>query len=541
MTSSLLKEGTKYLQGITGAVIQNLEAVQELSKVTRTSLGPNGMNKMVINRHGKLFVTNDAATIIREIDVVHPAARMCVMASDQQQSEIGDATNLVVVLTGELLAQAQSLLQMGLHPSDVIRGFEKSGEEAAKILDASVIETVTEYNTETVARCIKSAISSKVNAYDNLFSNLVAQACIGILPDDPKRFNVDNVRVVKVTGGSVSDSFLVRGAVIMRDSEGTIKQANNARVAVFTHGFEISKTDAKGTILVEDAAELETYNNTEENKMEEKIKAIADAGVSVVVCGGTISEMAMHFFERYNIMVVKTASKFELRRICLATKSRGSMTLACPTAEELGYVDSCKVQEWGSTKVIVFEQKPETQCTISTIVLRAATNNVMDDIEKAIEDGVNTFKGLVRDGRFLAGAGAAEIGVASKIKSIGESTPGQDQYAIKKYAEAFEVVARILSTNAGLDSTEVVSKLYSKHAEGNATWGVDIEGDVFDAQAAGILDHLATKQTAIRLATNAAVTILRISQIIMSKPCDVPVPGGSPGGTMGSMDQDAAM
>eukprot|EP01126_Amoeba_proteus_P029308 TRINITY_DN288_c0_g1_i2.p1 TRINITY_DN288_c0_g1~~TRINITY_DN288_c0_g1_i2.p1 ORF type:complete len:441 (-),score=91.75 TRINITY_DN288_c0_g1_i2:667-1989(-) len=416
MTTSLLKEGTKHLQGVEGAIIQNLGAVQELSKVTRTSLGPNGMNKMVINRHGKLFVTNDSSTIIRELEIVHPAAKMCVMASEQQLSEVGDATNLVVVLCGELLAQAESLLKMGLHPSDVIRGFERAGEEAVKILEDSVVEQLEDVrDVVAVARCIQSSIASKQFGYGDLFSSLVAQACIHVHHKNAKSFNVDNVRVAKVIGAGISDASVIRGAVVNRDSEGTIKEVSQAKVAVFTHGFEVKKTDSKGTVLIESASELENYSFTEEDQMEEKVKAIANAGVKLVVCGGTISEMAMHFFERYKLMVVKTASKFELRRICFTTTAHGSMSLATPTEEELGYVDSCKVEEIGSTKVIIFKQNPQTKCGIATVLVRGATENILDDLERAIEDGVNIYKALTKDPRFVAGAGGSEIQIASRV------------------------------------------------------------------------------------------------------------------------------
>jgi len=541
MSSSLLKEGTKHLSGVEGAVIQNLEAVQELSKITRTSLGPNGMNKMVINRHGKLFVTNDAATILKELEILHPAAKMCVLASDQQEAEFGDATNLVLVLCGELLAQAQSLLQMGLHPADVIRGFEKSGDEAQAVLKDIGTETLTDLtDVAQVTRCIKSAIDAKQHGYEDLFSSLVAEACVSVLPEETIKFNVDNVRVTKILGGAVSDAFLLYGAAISRDAEGTIKSIENTKVAVYNHGFDVQKAETKQTVFIDEADDLEKYSQTEEDQMESKIKAIHDAGVGLVVCGGTISEMAMHFFERFKIMVIKSPSKFELRRICQACRATGILSLAPPTAEEMGWIDECKVQELGSTKITVFRSKKTRRVGLATIVLRAATQNVLDDIERAIDDGIHVFKACTKDNRFVPGAGASEIEIARRIKLVGESTAGQDQYSIKKYAEAFEVIPRTLAENAGLNSTLTISSLYAKHEEsGGVNFGVNIEGGLFDATAADILDHLVGKGTAIRLATNAAVTILRIGQIIMSKPAGMPMPGGGGGsGTMGSMDQD---
>lgn len=543
MTSSLLKEGTKYLQGVNDAIIKNLEAVQELSVVTKTSLGPNGMSKMVINRHGKLFVTNDAATILNELEIVHPAARICVLASTQQETEFGDATNLVIILCGELLAQAESLLKMGLHPSDIIRGFEKGGDECERLLEELATATVADVkDTASIVRCLKSSISSKQHGFENIFAPLVAQACLYSLPKEARNFNVDDVRIAKIVGGGISDAFVINGAVAIRDVEGTIKSVKNAHVAVYQHGFDISKTDMKGTVFIEKASDLEEYSRTEEDNMEAKIKAIADSGVKLVITGGTINEMAMHFFERYQIMVFKTASKFELRRLCVATGAHGLLSLAPPNAEEKGFIGSCEVREIGGTKVTVFSSEKDSG--ISTIVLRGATMSVLDDIERAIIDSVNVFKAAVRDGRFVAGAGSTEIEIARRIRKIGETTVGQDQYALKKYAEAFESVPRILAENSGMDPTEAITKLYAKHEEANGqNFGVNVDGgDFINAVDEGILDHLIGKQTAIRLATNAAVGILRIDQIIMSKPAGMPLPGGAGGsGTMGSMDQDEAL
>jgi len=259
------------------------------------------MNKMVINRMGRLFVTNDAATILKELDVVHPAAKMVVMASEQQQQECGDGTNLVVVLAGELLAQAEVLLKMGLHTSDVIRGYEKALEEVPNILKRCVVKVIENLKDEhEVEPCLRASISAKQNGYEDTFAPLVARACIDVLPPtDFQRFTVDNIRVAKVLGGGITDAQVVRGVVLTKDAEGTIKQLNNAKVAVYVAGLEIEKTDTKGKVWIEKASELENYAKTEENALEAKIKAIKQAGIDLVISGGNIGEMAMHFLEKY--------------------------------------------------------------------------------------------------------------------------------------------------------------------------------------------------------------------------------------------------
>jgi T-complex protein 1 subunit theta len=500
------------------------------------------MNKMVINKLGKLFVTNDAATILKELEVIHPAAKMIVMASNQQQSEQGDGTNLVVVLAGELLAQAEVLLKMGLHPSDVIRGYEKALEEVQAILKRCVVKTVENLKDESeVEQCLRSAISAKQNGYEDTFAPLVARACIDVLPADASRFNVDNVRVAKVLGGGITDAQVVRGLVLTKDTEGTIKQLQNAKVAVYSQGLEIEKTDTKGKVFIEKATELENYAKTEEDALEAKIKAIKQAGINLVISGGNTGEMPMHYLEKYQIMVIRSSSKFELRRICQTLNAQPLMAMNPPTPEETGHLDSVSVEEIGGTRVTVLRQD-KSKSGISTILVRAATNNILDDIERAIEDATNIFKSMTKNASFVAGAGAAEIELSRHIKSFGDRTAGQDQYAIKKFAEAFEVVPRILADNAGLDATSVISNLYAQHEQGNTHVGVDIEGStpagVKDATQKKIYDSLSVKQRAIELATTSVVTILRISQIIMSKPSGVPVPGAKGSGTMGAMDND---
>jgi len=361
-----------------------------------------------------------------------------------------------------------------------------------------------------------------------------------VLPKDHKHFNVDNVRVAKILGGGITDACVVKGVVITRDAEGTIKQVSKGKVAVYSQGFDTEKTDTKGKVYIEKASELEEYAKTEEMAMEQKIKSIRDSGVDLIVSGGNISELAMHYLEKYKIMVLKSQSKFELRRICQTTNAQPIMRMGAPTPEEMGHVFSCVVEEIGGTRVTVLRQE-DGKSGVSTIIARAATNNILDDIERSVEDATNVFKAMTKDSAFVPGAGAAEIELARQIKAFGDRTPGQDQYAIKKYAEAFEVVPRILADNAGLDGTNVISNLYAIHERGQISVGVDIlsASGVTDAVTIGVLDHLHIKQRAIELATNAVITVLSISQIIMAKPSGVPVPGPRSGtGTMGSMDQD---
>jgi len=326
----------------------------------------------------------------------------------------------------------------------------------------------------------------------------------------------------------VFDTELVKGFVIPRGVAGTIKRLEKAKVAVFVMGLDTPKPETKGTVLLNTANELENYSKSEEEYLEKAIKEIADSGANVVVSGGNIDDMALHFLEKYKMMVIKVQSKFQLRRLCKATNATPLVRLGKPTPEELGLCDTISQEEIGSTIVTVFKQLTEDS-QVSTLIVRGSTKNLLDDIERTIDDGINNFKQMTKDDRLVPGAGASEIELAKAIHSFAESCPGLDQYAIRKYAEALEVIPRTLADNSGTSSSlELISNIYAQHQNGLVTVGVDIEtGDVIDTLKAGIFDSLRNKHWALRLSTDAVITILSIDQLIMSKTSGGPNPQGS--------------
>ncbi|CAO3699774.1 unnamed protein product [Rhizopus microsporus] len=486
---------------------------------------------MIINHLEKLFVTNDAATIIRELDVVHPAAKLLVMASQQQESEVGDNTNLVIVFAGELLQKAADLLRLGLHPSEVIQGYELARDRALSILEELTVGKVESLTSrDELYKIVKATISSKQYGYEDFLGGLVVEAALNIMPKNPKDFNVDNVRVVKVMGSSIHESRVVRGMVFGREPEGIVQNAKNAKVAVFTCPLDISQTETKGTVLIHNAQEMLNFSKDEEKQVEGIFKELAEAGVKVVVTGAGIGELALHYLNRYNIMAVKVLSKFDLRRLCRVIGATALARLGTPTAEEMGECDIVETVEIGSDRVTVFRQEESDKSRTATIVIRGATQNHMDDIERAIDDGVNVIKAATKNPLLLAGAGAVEMELNKRLQQVAAKTPGLNQHAIKKFAEALEVIPRTLCDNSGMDATAVLSRLYAAHyQEGDAglCTGVDVENDndgTVDASKAGIFDCFASKHNAIKLAADTAITILRVDQIIMSKPAGGPKP-----------------
>eukprot|EP00898_Chlorokybus_atmophyticus_P006650 jgi/Chlat1/6987/Chrsp56S06683 len=535
---SLLKEGHRHLSGLEEAVIKNLEACRQLAAMTRTSLGPHGLQKMVINHLDKLIVTAHAATILRELEVAHPAAKLVAMAAQAQQAEAGDGTNLVLSLAGDLLSLAADLLRDGLHPSEIIQGYVTAAQHTLDLLDKQVIpgsDKIDVRDKTAVEQRIRSAIASKQYGREQILAPLITDACIAVTPKkDGAAFNVDNVRVCKLPGGGLRDSRVVSGVVVRRSPEGTKTHAKQARIAVFASGVDTSDTETKGTVLIESAEQLENYAKSEEAKLEAIVKSIADAGATVVVSGAGIGEMALHFLERYNMLALKITSKFELRRFCKAVNATALVKFAAPSPDELGWADTIDVQEIGGQQVTVVRQDSSSASSIATVVVRGATDNILDDIERAVDDGVNTYKAICKDPKIVPGAGATELEVARQLAEIGRKETGLSQYAIAKFAQALEVVPRTLAENAGLNATEVVSSLYAAHAAGKSGAGVDVEGDnggvLDDAAAAGIYDLHLVKWWAIKLAADAAVTVLRVDQIIMAKQAGGPKKPSGPGG-----------
>jgi T-complex protein 1 subunit theta len=327
-------------------------------------------------------------------------------------------------------------------------------------------------------------------------------------------------------------SEVVRGVVVERPPSGNVHKVEDAKIALFIESIDSSSTETKGTVLLKSAEELLNYNEGEEKLMERMIETIAKAGARVVVSGGKISEVAMHFIEKFGLMAVRITSKFELRRLAKSVGARLNLSLLNVGPDDLGYCKRVYSREVGGSKVIVFEQhdldtqKSGSASSLATIVLRGSTQNAISDSERAINDGVNVVRAVCKDPRFVPGAGASEIELSLRLSAFADTCTGLEQYAVKKFAESLEVFPRTLAENCGLVATEVLSRLFAAHERGDSSAGVEIEGSSAGSgeNKGAIRDVLLTKSNALKLAYTTAVTILRVDQIIMSKPAGGPKP-----------------
>eukprot|EP00536_Pseudo-nitzschia_multiseries_P006436 jgi/Psemu1/193127/e_gw1.136.12.1 len=526
----MLKDGHEHFADDDGGgavVARSIAAACELSRMLSSSLGPQGRNKLIVNHLGKHIVTSDCASILKEIEVEHPAAKLLELAVEQQETECGDGTNLALTFGGELLTSTLDLMKtMGWkHKTDILEGFHLA---STKLLDELLVtpkdgegDNSNGALLELKEKVLFPVLGSKQYGSEGVLSDLIVQACQIVLNDNDTSqvLQPSSIRTVKILGGSVDQSACVQGFVAQRGVATTrTASEKNAKIVVYASGIEAGSTEAKGTVLMKNADDLKNYNRTEETKMEEIIQGIAETGAKVLVTGGAISDMALHFIEKYELIALKLSSKWELRRLCQATGATALVRLGAPTAEEMGSATTTQKIVGGRT-VTVFENDVDGKSKIATLVLRASTSSVLNDLERAVEDGVHAVQMACKDGRIVYGGGACEMECADRLGRLADQHPGLEQYAIRAFAKSLECVGRTLAENAGWDAVQVLADIRAAHANGKADVGVDIEHQPGSTSmtGAGVYDLMYVKRSALKLAIEAATTILKVDQIIMSK------------------------
>ena len=521
--NSLLKSGYRHFKGKEQTLMKNVEAIGDMAQMTRTSLGPNGMNKYIINMHDKLFLTKDTNVMANELEINHPAVNVLVDGLKAQNSEQGDGTNFVVTFGGELMNYAGKLISEGLHVPDVTEGYEKAFNKAMELLDKAETYKISDVkNLEEATKIIKPVIGSKlVHGQESFLAPLIAQACINVVPEKKEKFDVDNVRVAKILGGNIMKSEVIKGMLVVRKTEGAVISCEKCNVAVYNCEFTTKGAETNDQVVFKTADELLNYTKSEEDHMEKVIKSIVDAGIKCVITGGAISNMALHYLDKYGVMAFRTLSKFELRRIARSIGATLLVRLGPPTKEEMGYADEIKLTEISSQKCILIRKDSENN-KLSTIVLRGTTNDMLDNLERVVNCGVNAYRAVCKSPSFVAGAGAIDMYLCEKIKEYSREVETLDHYAIEAFGESFEVIPRTIMENSGINVNENLSTLRTKNLK-NPRLGINVKtGGIEDAFTMGVYDHLETKKWAIKHAYNSIRTIIKIDQIIVAKPSGGP-------------------
>ncbi len=536
----VLREGTERSTG-RGAQSNNIAAAIAIANAVRSTLGPRGMDKMLVDSMGDVTITNDGVTILKEIDVSHPAAKMIVEVAKVQDDECGDGTTTSVILAGELLKKAQDLIESDVHPTVVTEGYRLAAEKAIQILDR-VSKPVKTGDTTVLRNVSMTALASKLASSNaDFLSDLSVRAISAVGEHRGAKLvaDTDNVLVVKKTGGQITDTELVEGIILDKEPvhAGMPKSIKNARIAIVDSALEIKKTEVEAKIEIRDPDSLSAFLAEEESTLKKMVDKIQAAGANVLVCQKGIDDLAQHYLAKRGIYAVRRVKKSDIEK--LAKASGGAIVTKL---EDLSKSMLGKAGRVESRKIAGDELTFITGCKGAksvSLLIRGGTEHVVDEIERSMHDALSVVSDAVEDGRLVAGGGATAIELSKQLREYAGSVGGREQLAVNAFAEAFEVIPRALAENAGLDPIDVLINIRKAHADGKKSHGVNVfSGKIVDMTRENVIEPIRVGRQAITSAVEAAVMILRIDDVIASKagPGDSGGGGGPPGmGGMGGM------
>jgi thermosome len=533
----ILKEGSSETKG-REAQRNNITAAALVAEIVRTSLGPRGMDKMLVDSLGDVTITNDGATILKEIDVQHPAAKMMVEISKATDSEVGDGTTSTVVLAGALLERARSLIDKDVHPTLIVDGYRKASQEAIKILNEIGIKADLS-NKEDLLKVARTSLSTKLVSRDSEhLAKLVVDALLQVsekLPDGKYKVDIDNIKVEKKPGGSVLDTLLVKGIVVDKEvvHAGMPKRVEKAKIALINSALEIEKTEFDAKINISDPAQMKAFLDEEANMLKEMVEKIKKAGATVVVCQKGIDDIAQHYLAKSGILAVRRVKMSDMEKLAKATGGRVVTSLDEITESDLGYAGLVEERKIEEDKWVFIEGCKNPKAV--TILVRGGGQRIVDEAERSVHDAIMTVKDVLEKPLVVAGGGAPEAELAAKLRDFAASLPGREQLAVQKFAEALETIPLTIAENAGMSPLDVQVELAAAHGQGKKWFGVDALGNkCADMLAKEVIEPVAVKEQVIKSATEAASMILRIDDIVSAgKSKTPPTPPGGKGGAGG--------
>jgi len=508
----IFPEGTDRLLG-RDAQRMNIMAGKALADTIRTTLGPKGMDKMLVDSLGDIVVTNDGVTILKEMDIEHPAAKMLVEVAKTQEDEVGDGTTTAVIIAGELLKKAEELLDMGIHPSIVVMGYRQAAVKAQEILDLISFEAD---DRETLLKVAMTAISGKgTEIAREPLAELVVDAVMQVEEDG--EVDKDNINIQRIAGESINESQIVNGVVIDkgRTDPGMPKQIEDAKIALIKYPLEIKDLETDAKISLTDPQQMHAFIEQEEQMLQEMVDRIIDSGANVLFCQKGIDDLAQHYLTRNGIYTIKRVKKSDMNMIEKATGAKLVTNIDDLTSEDLGeagLVYEKKIFD----EVLTFIEDSKDPKAVS-IIIRGSTKHIAEEVERAVEDAIGAVAATVEDKKVVAGGGAPEIAISKGLKEYADTISGREQLAVSAFAGALEIVPRTLAENAGLDSIDALVDLRAAH-EKSLYMGLDVfQGGVVDMYPAGVIEPMRVKKQAIQSAAEAAEMILRIDDVIASK------------------------
>ncbi|MCS7114005.1 MAG: thermosome subunit beta [Nitrososphaerota archaeon] len=516
----VLKEGTGRTTG-REAQRNNIMAAKIIAETVKTTLGPKGMDKMLVSSFGDVTITNDGATILKELDVQHPAAKMLVEVAKAQDNEVGDGTTTAAVLAGELLAKAESLLDQNIHPTIIIEGFKKASEKAREALEKMAIPISINDDKRLIDVAITSMGSKGIAAAKEHFAKLAVEAVKQVVEDKDGKMkaDIDLIKVLKKHGKSLEETELVKGMVIDKEvaHPQMPKIVNNAKIALLNAKLEIEKTEFDAKINIESPEQMKLFLDEEERMLREMVDKIAEAGANVVFCEKGIDDVALHFLAKKGILAVKNVSSSDMEKLARATGGKIVASVKDLTSDVLGEAKTVEEVKIGEDKLVYVRECKNPKAV--TVVVRGGTEHVVDEAERSLHDALCVVRNAIEDGKIVPGGGAPEAEVAKQLREYAVKVGGREQLAIEAFADAVESIPLTLAENAGLDPIDIMVALRAKH-EGAATpsYGVDVfTGKVRDMLELNVVEPLRVKLQVIKSATEAANMILKIDDVIAAK------------------------
>ncbi len=534
----ILREGTKREKG-KDAQFNNIAAAMAISDAVRSSLGPRGMDKMLVDTVGDVVITNDGVTILKEMDVQHPAAKMLVEVAKTQDAEVGDGTTTSVVLAGEFLKKARDLIDANVHPTIIAKGDRMANAKAQEVLkDTSMKVSIND--TETLKLIAQTAmISKQVNASKEQFSDLVVDAVKTVADKDKKgNYTVDlkNIQTVKKEGASMENSYIVKGLIIDKEpvQPSMPKSVQNAKIALIDAPFEVKKTEIDAKIQITDPNQLNQFIAEEENMLKSMVQKVKESGANVVFCQKGIDDLAQHFLAKEGIYACRRVKKSDMERLGRSTGANIINKISELTADDLGYADIVELKKIEDEEMTFITGVKEPK-TVS-IMVRGGTKHVADEVERSLVDAWSVVRVAIEDGMMVTGGGSTAMEIAMQLRDYAASVGGREQIAIEAYASAMESIPRTLAENAGLDPIDVLIEMRKQHKAGKKYAGLNpYSGKVEDMKKLNVIEPYRIGKQAINSATDAAIMILRIDDVIAAK--GSPAPQVGEGGMPPGMDE----
>ena len=515
----------------------NISAARAVAESVRSTLGPKGMDKMLVDSMGTVTITNDGVTILQEMDIDNPTAEMIVEVAETQEDEAGDGTTTAVAIAGELLKEAEDLLEQDIHPTAIIKGFNMAAEKAREEVDA-VAERVDASDEELLRKVAETSMTGKSSELDKeLLAQLVVDAVQAVTVEADDGTHVVDLEFVEIetqTGRSASESELLEGAVIDKDpvNDDMPVEFDAADVLLLNDPIEVEETDADTSVSVDSPEQLQQFLDSEERQLREKVDQVVATGADVVFCQKGIDDLAQYLLAKEGILAVRRAKKSDMAFLQEILGAQIVSDLDSATDDHLGHGSISRDADAG-----LFYVEGDDAHGV-TLLLRGSTEHVVDELERGIQDALDVVSATASDGRVLAGGGAIEVEVAGRLRDYADDISGREQLAVGAFADALEIVPRVLASNAGLDSIDTLVSLRAAHEDGDAHAGLDVfSGDVVDTYEAGVVEPAHSKEQALSSATEAANLVLKIDDIIAAG--DLSTSGdddeGGAGGGMGGM------